>query len=82
MSAETDLSTETVYVFLLGEGTTVSRPTQAIVLGGGKYKLLATSGYDPEDEIWEFLPGSVVSCELEILDGHKVHVARQRVEEK
>lgn len=49
-----------VYVVLLEEGTPTIRGTQAVDLGGGVVKLLPTENYDPEDEIWEFLPGSIV----------------------
>jgi len=42
-----------VYVRLLNEGTAVFRPTEALELGGGLFKLVATSDYDPEDEQWE-----------------------------
>ena len=49
-----------VYVTLLEEGTDTIRGTQAIDLGEGLAKLLPTPWYDPEDEIWEFLPGSTV----------------------
>ncbi len=50
----------TVYVNLLEEGTDGLRGTDAIDLGNGMYKLLDTPYYDPEDEIWEYLPGSIV----------------------
>ncbi len=56
-------SEHTVYVKLLNEGTHVVRPTKAASLGNGKYKILPTPDYDPEDENWEFKPGSVVACE-------------------
>ena len=49
-----------VYVELLEEGTPTIRGTQAIDLGDGTAKLLPTHNYDPEDEIWEFVPGTVV----------------------
>jgi hypothetical protein len=49
-----------IYVRLLDEGTACSRPTQALVLGNGLFKLLPTEIYDPEDEHWEFLPGATV----------------------
>ena len=52
-----------IYVQLLEEGTPTARPTQAIPLSNGLYKILPTPNYDPEDEIWEFLPGSIVRCE-------------------
>lgn len=49
-----------IYVRLLDEGTECSRPTQALVLGEGLFKLLPTENYAPDDEHWEFLPGSTV----------------------
>ena len=49
-----------VYVRLLNEGTEVSRPTEARDLGGGLFEILPGEHYDPEDETWEFPPGSVV----------------------
>ena len=52
-----------VYVHLLEEGTPTSRGTEAIPLGNNIYKLLATEDYDPNDEVWQFLPGSIVRCE-------------------
>lgn len=52
-----------IYVQLLEEGTPTARPTQAVPLGNGLYKILPTPNYDPEDEIWEFPPGSIVRCE-------------------
>lgn len=55
--------TAEIYVSLLEEGTPTARPTQAIPLSNGLFKILPTSNYDPEDEIWEFLPGSIVRCE-------------------
>lgn len=62
MSADRNLSTEKVKIFvrLLDEGTEVSRPTEAISLGHGLFKILPTPEYDPEDEIWEFPPGATV----------------------
>jgi hypothetical protein len=53
-----------IYVRLLNEGTEVSRPTQALDLGSDLFEILPTEGYDPEDETWEFPPGSVVRAEL------------------
>jgi hypothetical protein len=52
-----------IYVRLLEEGTDCSRPTQGVVLGNGLFKLLPTANYDPNDEHWEFLPGSIVCAE-------------------
>jgi len=53
----------TIYVRLLDEGTQVSRPTEALDLGNGLFKLLATPAYDPGDEKWEFPPESIVRVE-------------------
>ena len=49
-----------IHVRLLDEGTGCSRPTQGVVLGNGLFKLLPTDNYDPNDEHWEFIPGSIV----------------------
>jgi hypothetical protein len=40
-----------IFVYLLGEGTDVWRPTDAVSIGDGLFKILPTPGYDPEDEI-------------------------------
>lgn len=49
-----------VYVQLMGEGTTVFRPTTAETLGRWVARLLPTVDYNPDDEDWEFKPGAVV----------------------
>lgn len=49
-----------IYIPLLEEGTPTMRGTEYISLGQDLYKILATSNYDPLDEVWEFLPDSVV----------------------
>ena len=64
-----------VYVRLLGEGTVVFRPAPAELLSDGRARLVATDTYDPEDEAWEFLPGSVVRVERRELGGGEVLVA-------
>jgi hypothetical protein len=56
------MSTEKIYITLLEEGTPTARPTQAENLGNGTYKVLPTPNYNPENEVWEFLPGSIVRC--------------------
>lgn len=63
------MTTTTVYVRLLDEGTDVFRPTQAVRTPQGGYRLLPTPNYDPEDERWEFLPGQMVRCENVKLHG-------------
>ena len=51
----------TVYVNLLDEGVDCMRPTQAIEVGDGKYKLLPIENFENSGETWEFEPGSIVS---------------------
>ena len=73
------IGVEVVYVPLLREGTPVVRPTQAVPLGDGRFRVLATLNYDPDDETWEFPPGSIVRCRKETWSGNEVLVARERL---
>ncbi len=67
----------TIYVELLDEGTDTWRPTKAIELGDGLFKLLPTPNYDPENESWAFLPGETVKAEQKkFAKGHTEMVAR------
>jgi hypothetical protein len=50
-----------IYIKLLEEGTPTLRPTLARFLYDGLFEVLPTQDYDPEDEMWEFKPGSYVS---------------------
>ena len=63
-----------IYIRLLDEGTECSRPTQ-LDLGNGLFKVLATSSYDPADEVWEFPPDSVVRSAIRQSDGKKFLLA-------
>ena len=56
-------TTELVYVRLRGEGTTVYRPAAASSAGKDLARLIAPEGYDPDDEDWEFKPGTLVRLE-------------------
>jgi hypothetical protein len=42
--------------------------------------LLTPDDYDPEDENWEFKPGSVVRVERRKLEGREAYVAISAVE--
>jgi hypothetical protein len=64
-----------VLVRLLGEGTVVYRPSPATRIADKVYRLGPSEGYDPEDEHWEFPPGSTVRCEARMFDGSLVMVA-------
>ena len=79
MSAAMGSNTSTIYVNLLDEGVTVLRPTQALQLGINEYKVLPPTDYDPDDEHWEFPPGSIVRCIREERDGEIIQVARELV---
>jgi hypothetical protein len=83
MSVAMDSSTEpqAVFVELLDEGTVCLRPTQGIPLGECTYRLLPTANYDPDDERWQFPPGSVVKCRTEVWSGKEVLVARERIDQ-
>ena len=52
----------TIYVYLLNEGTDSWRPSNAVQVGPKTYRL-EPDKYDPEDEEWEFTPGTIVECE-------------------
>jgi hypothetical protein len=64
-----------IYIRLLEEGTECSRPTQALDLGDGLFKVLPTSNYDPSDEVWEFPPDSRVRSAMRTLDGKEFLLA-------
>ena len=70
---------KTVYVQLIDEGTFVLRPVPAESIGNARFRLLPTVDYDPEDEVWEFPPGSIVECEVERHSGREVLVAKNQV---
>jgi hypothetical protein len=71
MSVKMDYATSKrveIYVRLLDEGTEVSRPTYALDLGNGLFRLEPSPSYDPEVETWEFEPGAEVRGELQSTD--------------
>ena len=70
-SEETDLITETIYIPLLDEGISVSRPTQGVPQGDMMFLVLPTDLYSTEVETWKFLPGTVVLC-IEKQSGDKL----------
>ena len=52
-----------IHIRPLHEGTECSRPTLALDLETF-VQVLPTSNYDPEDEVWEFPPDSIVRTEV------------------
>jgi hypothetical protein len=65
----------TIYIRLLDEGTDVLRPTEAEQLVNGLFKVMPTPGYNPDNEKWEFIPGSVVRGVIRNVKGQDVLVA-------
>lgn len=72
---------KTIYVQLLNEGSEVYRPVLSKKINDFLYELL-DNNYDPEDEEWEFLPGTIVVVEEKILSGEKELVAIKECQEK
>ena len=64
-----------IYVQLLNEGTKVYRPVSAFEIENNIYKLEGYELYNPDDEVWEFLPGTIVVVEEQYLEGVKVLIA-------
>ncbi len=69
---------KTIYIQLLGEGTIVYRPVPAIEMGDDIYQVEGEEIYDPDDEEWEFLPGTEVRVEQKEFEGKKVLVATDK----
>jgi len=72
--------TETIYISLVDEGVDVLRPAQGICRGEYEYEVMITEDYDPEDEVWQFVPGDLVRCEFEWHEGEKLLVAKALAE--
>lgn len=65
----------TIFIQLLGEGTAVYRPVTAKKIESNVFIVGGDDVYDPDDENWEFPPGSVVIVQEKELEGEKVLVA-------
>ncbi len=65
MSEVMALNTKTIFVKLLNEGTDVWRPVNAEEIGELTYRIIDDGSYDPDDEEWEFPPGSEVICQMQ-----------------
>ena len=57
------MTTEEIYVALLDEDVAVWRPVPAHEVEPSTFIVLRPDDYDPDDEHWEFPPGSVVQCQ-------------------
>jgi len=72
---KSDCNRVKLFVYLLEEGMDVWRPTETVAIGDGLFKILPTPEYDPEDEVWEFPPGSSGRCETRQNDSGEYIVA-------
>jgi hypothetical protein len=66
-----------VYVALHDEGTAVWRPVMAEPLGSSLFRLV---GPVPEDEVWEFPPGTIVRCEVRNFNSGAALIAVERTD--
>jgi len=64
-----------IYIQLLNEGTKVYRPVPASEIENKVYRIGGEEIYDPDEEVWEFPPGTVVIVEEQILEGENVLLA-------
>ena len=78
MGSNTEM--ETVFVRLLDEGTDVMRPVQAERIRPGIFRLFKPTDYDPEYETWEFVPGSLVRCEIRHIKNEVILAVVEMVE--
>lgn len=69
-----------VYMPLMDEGASVWRPVPAWQIDRETFIVLRPEGYDPDDEKWQFPPGSTVVCEPKTLPDGTV-LAAVRVKE-
>ena len=68
-----DTESYSIYVKLLNEGVEVWRPAAAEKVGDGVYRILAMAA--PEEEKWEFEPGSLVRCQERVFEGNEIGLA-------
>ncbi len=73
------LNIEKICIRLLGEGTRTAKEAHALFLGDDLYCVLSAPDYDPEDEHWEFIPGSIVRCIMEGWSGEEILTANELV---
>lgn len=75
---------ETIFIYLLEEGTDVWRPVSAVPVCDGWFRIVSLNS-DPDDEKWQFTTGDIVKCETRLLtEGAKhreVLVATERRED-
>jgi hypothetical protein len=70
---------KTIHIRLLDEIVDVWRPTKAVDLGDGLFCVLPTDDYNPDDEEWEFPPGTTVQCKKQKLSEGETLIAIEKV---
>ena len=75
------MTTTLICVELLDEGTPTWIETPAELVSEGVYRLGTPRDYDPEDYQMQYLPGSLVQCELAALSDGPRLVAVAQVED-
>lgn len=60
-----------IYVELLDEGTLTYYHAFAKPLADDLYEVVGHDGYDPEDQYWEFIPGSIVRLKAVSIQGRE-----------
>lgn len=68
-----------IYIRLPEEETPTLKRAEAIQVGDNRYQILIPADYDPEDEIWQFPPGSLVRCEVRKNSGEEILLAVEKV---
>ena len=68
-----------IFVKLLNEGTDVWRPVEAVRIDEDVYQINRSNPYDPQDETWEFMPGTMVKCEMKNLGQGQQMVAIESI---
>ena len=74
------MTPEKIFIALLDEGVDVWRPAPAWRVDGSTYIVLRPDGYDPDEERWEYPPGSTVHCEVRTVSDGTILAAVRRVE--
>ena len=68
-----------IWIPLRNEGTIAAKMTKGVSLPGDEYIVIMPDEYDPQDEEWEFLPGTIVKCRKEIWSEGEILVAYEQV---
>jgi len=72
------MTQRSIYIEILGEGTDVWRSVEAEELRDGVFRILSENP-TPDDECWEFPPGSIVRCDRRHLSKGQALVAVSQV---